>query len=289
MASPHQSPKEPSPTQATSQHPRQARTTPMQLLNLSMPRTGTASIMEALRILNIPCYHGLTLIARTSDGSTETDLWCRALDVKYYGKGAPFTRNDWDELLGEFGAVCDVPAICFAEELIEVYPEAKVLLVERELDAWEKSFDEGIVRNVWDPYVKVVAALDRGFIGRLRSVFVRWRGPWMGPGCHDAQSMRGRARAKYREHYELVERVTPRERLLKYRLGEGWEPLCKLLGKEVPTVEFPRVNESEALKEFVRGLLRKGLNNFVWKLIKVLGPVLAIGLAVLIGKDYFFV
>jgi hypothetical protein len=41
-----------------------------------------------------------------------------------------------------------------------------------------------------------------------------------------------------------------RERLLDYRLGEGWGPLCEFLGKEVPVgLEFPRVNETVAFKE----------------------------------------
>ena len=36
----------------------------------------------------------------------------------------------------------------------------------------------------------------------------------------------------------------PRERLLEYQVQEGWEPLCRFLGKEVPKEEFPRVNDS---------------------------------------------
>lgn len=236
--------------------------------------------MEALNTLGIPCYHGLTLIDRTAHSPTHCTLWCKALDAKFHGKGAPFTRRDWDELLGEYGAVCDVPAICFAEELVAAYPEAKVVLVEREMGAWEKSFDEGITKNVWNPSIAVVAALDWGFVGRMREVFVRWRTRWV--GCVDEASMRARARDKYVEHYRMVEKMVPESRLLKLKLedGIGWQPLCGFLGVEVPDAKFPRVNEREALKELVGRILRQGMMNFLGTLGKV-GVVAAAVVAML--------
>ncbi len=39
-------------------------------------------------------------------------------------------------LLGHCQAVCDVPAACFATELMEAYPDAKVILTNRDIDAW---------------------------------------------------------------------------------------------------------------------------------------------------------
>ena len=53
--------------------------------------------------------------------------------------------------------------------------------------------------------------------------------------------------------------MVPPERLLNYHLGDGWEPLCKFLGKPVPTdgSEFPNVNESKAFREMVwRGQIK---------------------------------
>ena len=38
----------------------------------------------------------------------------------------------------------------------------------------------------------------------------------------------------------------PKHRLLEYEVKEGWEPLCRFLGKEVPVGEaFPNVNDSK--------------------------------------------
>lgn len=35
-------------------------------------------------------------------------------------------------------AVCDMPAAYFAEELLEAYPDAKVILTIRDVDKWHK-------------------------------------------------------------------------------------------------------------------------------------------------------
>lgn len=40
-----------------------------------------------------------------------------------------------DEICGE-QAVCDWPACAFAKELIEAYPNAKVILTTRDVDSW---------------------------------------------------------------------------------------------------------------------------------------------------------
>ena len=43
-------------------------------------------------------------------------------------------------------------------------------------------------------------------------------------------------------HNEDVRRSVPREKLLIYESGEGWEPLCDFLGVPVPAAPYPKVN-----------------------------------------------
>ena len=40
----------------------------------------------------------------------------------------------------------------------------------------------------------------------------------------------------------MIRGLVPKERLLEWSVDEGWEPLCKFLGKPVPNEPFPRVN-----------------------------------------------
>lgn len=65
-------------------------------------------------------------------------MWLKALQAKFHGRGKRFGREEFDQLLGHCQAVTDIPAACFAEELIEAYPNAKVILSYRDIDAWHE-------------------------------------------------------------------------------------------------------------------------------------------------------
>ena len=43
--------------------------------------------------------------------------------------------------------------------------------------------------------------------------------------------------------------MVPKERLLEMDLQDGWEPLCKFLGKPIPDEPFPRSNEAAAVQQ----------------------------------------
>ena len=51
-------------------------------------------------------------------------------------------------------------------------------------------------------------------------------------------------RAKYLEHIEKVRKLVPPERLLIWNVKEGWEPLCKFLGRPVPDLPIPHENKT---------------------------------------------
>lgn len=105
----------------------------------------------ALNLHDFPCYHGLTLIANVS---RDTPLWNAALDAKYLNKGPLFTLTQWDQLLGNYSAVIDLPAIAFAEDSLACYPDAKVVLVERDIENWYHSFNQGVILNVWKSVIQ---------------------------------------------------------------------------------------------------------------------------------------
>lgn len=54
------------------------------------------------------------------------------------------------------------------------------------------------------------------------------------------------AAKEYLEHYKRVRTVCPPERLLEFKLGSGWEPLCEFLGTEAPPdVPYPNINDKD--------------------------------------------
>lgn len=95
------------------------RTVPLQVLSLGMPRTGTCSMQAALTLLGYEhTYHGFD----TFDHPKDWEYWERAADAKWFGKGKPFGRAEYDEFLGHCAATTDVSAM-FAEDLVAAYPE----------------------------------------------------------------------------------------------------------------------------------------------------------------------
>lgn len=43
------------------------------------------------------CYHFGSVL---QENPRDADMWVEAMEAKFEGKGKPFTRNDWDQLLG---------------------------------------------------------------------------------------------------------------------------------------------------------------------------------------------
>ena len=60
-----------------------------------------------------------------------------------------------------------------------------------------------------------------------------------------------------KNHIDDVKRAIPKERLLIFESKDGWEPLCKFLGKEVPNSPYPRSNQKENFHQWALGLVEQ--------------------------------
>lgn len=63
----------------------------------------------------------------------------------------------------------------------------------------------------------------------------------------------------YTRHNEFVRKVVPQERLLEHESSQGWEPLCRFLGREVPEGPYPHLNDTQELKTSFMFVMRIGL------------------------------
>ena len=99
----------------------------LEVLALGMPRTGTASMQAALRILGYSdVSHGFDLVYQP----VSSNAWEAAVDAKFYGKHPPCSREMFDAILGHCAATTDVPSSYFAEELLAAYPDVCWLLLD---------------------------------------------------------------------------------------------------------------------------------------------------------------
>lgn len=232
------------------------RAVPMRVVVCGLHRTGTLSMRTALRLLGFhDCYHMATVFENVDE---DPQQWIRAFEAKYEAKGE-FTKADWDRLLGHCQACCDLPAAVFGAELAELYPEAKVVILNRDPDAWYESVLESVDKAMAPSglgdalsrlYVFLFDPQMRNWI-RFTRVMARLALPL------DHAGERGKAIAWFNERYaEFRERI-PAERRIEYSVRDGWAPLCAHLGVPVPMVEdeqtgrmvempFPHVNDRAA-------------------------------------------
>jgi len=189
----------------------------LQVVGAGVGRTGPMSLKLALeRLLGAPCYHMLEVFQHPG----HSDVWRRA------ALGEPV---DWDALFQGFAAAVDWPAGSFWPELSLKYPDALVLLSLRDPEEWWESANAtifpGIEKADFAPqdWKDMVAAL----FGR------RW-----GADPRDREA----SIARFNAHNACVLKEVPKERLLVWRAGDGWEPLCRALKRPVPDEPFPRAN-----------------------------------------------
>lgn len=208
--------------------------TGLQVIGAGFGRTGTTSLKQALeRLGSGPCYHMQTAMTRPGHAR----FWVRANETKSIDELQRFLRG--------YRAAVDWPACEFYAELMLAFPDAKVLLNVRDADAWYDS-TRATLHAVTD-------ALPWWFppsIQRMHDAVI-WNGRF-----HGQFEQREAAIAAYNAHIEEVRRVVPAERLLEYRVEQGWGPLCAFLGVPEPMeVPFPRVNDRRRFERILR-LLR---------------------------------
>ncbi|KAK0513940.1 hypothetical protein JMJ35_003662 [Cladonia borealis] len=207
----------------------------MEVLALGMSRTGTYSMYTALQILGLKSMHMAEL--RFTPPGTHA-LWLKGLEAKYHGKGKKYGKAELDKLLGEYSAITDIPCIMFTEELLAAYPDAKVLITTRDEETWLWSIStlfNTLLRWRWDfissydtikvkPYIEILTLIWNHLTG----------GNW---------DDKTKLRQSFHDHYALVRTSVPKDKLLVFDPKQGWEPLCKHLGKPVPQEPYPHLNE----------------------------------------------
>lgn len=206
----------------------------MRLIGAGLPRTATLSQKVALEMLGVgPCYHMVDVLGDLD----RVPPWARALE----GAG------NWSEVFEGYQATVDWPGAFFYRELMDVYPDAKVLLSVRSGDDWARSMEETIcgvlsgdslIHDLSSARCRVDAKW-RGFIELVEAM-------WEKSGLLNSTDGNGSSSlaSSMRRYNEEVQRTVPADRLLVWTASEGWEPLCDFLGIAVPEQPFPRVNDS---------------------------------------------
>lgn len=196
----------------------------LRVVGAGLGRTGTNSLKLALEeLLGGPCYHMYELMQRSQDVSAwESALAGRSLD--------------WEGFLAEYRATVDWPAAAFWREIWAANPDAFVLLSSRDsAAAWWASMEKTIVLALTEEVPPGEPEWAQRRALNLEMMSTRFTPDWA-----DAEG----AMAAYERHNEAVRRTVPAERLIDWRPGDGWGPICERLGLPTPGSPFPHENKT---------------------------------------------
>ncbi|HEY7328844.1 MAG TPA: sulfotransferase [Gemmataceae bacterium] len=208
----------------------------LKVIGAGFGRTGTQSLQAALEELGFTrCYHMTEVFAHPEHAAA----WSAAR------RGEPV---DWDALFAGYQAAVDWPPCAFYRELMERYPDAKVILTVRDAHKWYESALQTIyyARRAFPGWTRWFLPRMRRFIRMLDDVV--WIGTFQGRFADKQHAIE-----VFHRHIDEVRRMVPADRLLVYEVSRGWEPLCVFLGKEAPKNKpFPRLNDAAEFRSRIR-------------------------------------
>jgi hypothetical protein len=205
----------------------------VKVIGAGIGRTGTMSLKAGLERLGFgPCFHGRHVL----DHRDRLPQWLAA------SAGEPV---DWAMLFEGYQSTMDWPGAAFWRELTATWPDAKVILTERDPDRWYDS----VARTIYpmfgsrtEPRADAARAVVPGL--DLMTEFTRrliWDGPFFAGRFED----RAYAIEVYLRHNAAVRREVPADRLLVCGPDVGWTVLCEFLGVAEPDEPYPHLNDPD--------------------------------------------
>jgi len=219
---------------------------PLKVIGGGFGRTGTMSMQKALEILGFPCYHMMIFVFREI---FDFPKWIRVVSARTSQERVKHLKQIFDN--NHYTATVDFPSCLYVKELLEIYPDAKVVLTLRNPEKWVNSVRETIYtparlefaveKSWWGPIVKLLRA-------PLWRNFQDWQNEFwfkkFGRIDFDTEDGKRKAVELFDQHTKEIIELVPPQQLLIFRVEEGWEPLCKFLDVPIPSEGFPNVNDS---------------------------------------------
>jgi Sulfotransferase domain len=207
----------------------------LKVIGAGFGRTGTLSLKLALEELGLgPCYHMIEVNAHREHDA----LWLAL---------ARGEASDWRPMLQGYASTVDWPTTYVWKELAAANPQAKIILTLRDPDAWYASAAATIFARMIEFETLRAEALRSGpaAVDEARRRHMEMINTLIVENTFGGSLDKDNAIAVFNAHNEEVRRSVPREKLLVYESGDGWEPLCAFLDMPVPSAPYPKVNTTE--------------------------------------------
>jgi len=242
------------------------RSKELKVIGAGLSRTGTLSTRAALEeLLGGACYHGVVPVVERRE---HLPLWSAAISS---GK---LTQSTHCQLLQDYSAGVDYPFNLFWRQLLDLHPSAKVVLTVRDHKKLFRSLS-----NIFGLYSEG-QRWPQSWLNRVLGTpfpFLKmegtWKSPRLGLNLYEAVLAGETEAITFFEDWEAsVMEAVPPNRLLVFRVQEGWKPLAAFLGLPEPTHPFPNVNDTAQIN-----MIAFTVRIVAW-IVVVLLPLLLIGL-----------
>ena len=121
--------------------PSPANSRRLQVIVVGTARTGTTSLAAALKKLGYNTANGL---GHNYFIENLYPYWTEAVNAKYNNVGRLYSAEDFDKFVGKYEAVTGWHCALMAEELVAAFPNAKVILTDRDPDEWVESYNAAV-------------------------------------------------------------------------------------------------------------------------------------------------
>jgi len=225
------------------------------LIGAGLPRTGTLSTFTALEMLLPGNCHHMARVVRDKT-TRNSNFWPKAI------RGEA-TREEWRHFVRDerLSAGVDFPTALFWRDLLDIYPNAKVLFTDRDPVRWYESSKNTIsklYKLITSPAITINPLCQ--LVMRLTDQAVMLPNLWTMPVIKDLFGAIEDGQEQAVEFYQAwraqVVKEVPAERLLIWQVKDGWEPLCEFLCVPVPETPFPNVNDTAMFQKRLNGMRR---------------------------------
>ncbi|RSL60750.1 hypothetical protein CEP54_006610 [Fusarium duplospermum] len=225
----------------------------MQVLCLGLSRCATSSLQAALEsdVLSAgPCMH----MAHIAPHANREQIVIDAINQEDTEKRQKLLHKIYDG----YASACDFPGWLFVPDLMDMYPDAAVVLNTRKSSqAWAESIgnSHSFFGSRWYYWPTFLWKTDR-----LHYAIHRTSYAWVQRRFGIANMFT----AKFYERYNDWVREEAKKRgkpILEWQATDGWEPLCEFIGKEPPKDKraFPHLNDANQMTFVKRILVGRGL------------------------------
>ncbi|MBV9786572.1 MAG: sulfotransferase family protein [Chloroflexi bacterium] len=236
----------------------------LKVIGAGLGRTGTSSLQAALEELGFgKCYHMREVFAEGNQHHAA--MWLAATENK---------PVNWEQLFAGYQSTVDWPGCTFYKELMDYYPNAKVLLSVRDPEKWYSSARSTIFRSHPVSVSHFIFSIIPRNSAKAQMLINIWPIEFREKFVDKDFGI-----DFFNRHNAEVQRVVPPERLLVYDVKQGWEPLCAFLGVPVPDKPFPRLNETAEFQRRTQQRERK-----MRRMVGAAASLVALGVAGLVWR-----